>query len=79
MQVLNSNLPVSALDVSTDGGQTWQPTERQAYNYIKKAGGGGGFGKDAVTVRISCIDGKKVIAPQIGVKGDTQYLTAVNC
>ncbi|KAH8909194.1 hypothetical protein BR93DRAFT_967198 [Coniochaeta sp. PMI_546] len=79
MQVLNCNQPVSALDVSTDGGKSWQATTRKDYNYFQKAGGGGGFGTSSVTVRITCQDGKKVVAPGIGVDGDTEYATPVNC
>lgn len=79
MQVLNCNQPVTALDVSTDGGKSWQATTRKDYNYFQKAGGGGGFGTSSVTVRITCQDGKKVVAPGIGVDGDTEFTTPVNC
>ncbi|KAB5576067.1 RlpA-like double-psi beta-barrel-protein domain-containing protein-containing protein [Coniochaeta sp. 2T2.1] len=79
MQVLNANQPIASLDASTDGGKTWQPTTRKDYNYFQKAGGGGGFGTDTVTVRVTCQDGRRVIAPGVGVAGDTEWRTPVNC
>ena len=79
MQVRNCNQPVDALEVSTDNGKTWQATTRKDYNYFQKAGGGGGFDKDTVSVRISCMDGKKIVASNIGVDGDTEFPTNVNC
>lgn len=41
MQLLNRNQPVTSLDVSSDGGKTWQGTVRKDYNYFQKAGRGG--------------------------------------
>lgn len=79
MQVLNSNQPISSLDVSVDNGDSWQSTDRKDYNYFQKSGGGGGFETDSVWIRLKCMDGRTVIAPDIGVKGDTEYSTSVNC
>jgi len=66
------------MEVSADQGKTWEPTTRKDYNYFQKKGGGG-FGTDEVLVRITCMDGKKVITAPVGVKGDTSYPAAVNC
>jgi len=78
MQVVAANQPVTALDVSTDNGNTWQGTQREDYNYFQKAGGGG-FGVDTLTVRISCSNGAKVILRNVGVADSTSYTAPGNC
>lgn len=40
--VINSRLPVSKMEYSTDGGSTWKPMTRQTYNYFEVASGFGG-------------------------------------
>jgi len=55
MQVLNHNEPVSALEVSTDGGSTWEKTTRQPYNFFENSSG---FGTDSVDVRVTAESGK---------------------
>ncbi len=67
MQVVNANYPVTALDVSTDGGSTWQPTQRQDYNYFQKSDGSG-FGTETVTVRVTCSNGGKVVLTSVGCR-----------
>ncbi|KAE9965647.1 hypothetical protein EG327_000401 [Venturia inaequalis] len=37
MQVVNSNIAVSSLEVSTDGGNSWQETTRREYNYFERS------------------------------------------
>ena len=78
MKVVNVNRQVTTLEVSTDGGNTWQGTQRQDYNYFQKADGGG-FGTDTVTVRVSCSNGVKVILKNIGVADGTSYTASGNC
>lgn len=58
MQVVNSNIAVSSLEVSTDGGNSWQETTRREYNYFEKSSG---FGVDEVDVRITAVDGRSII------------------
>jgi expansin (peptidoglycan-binding protein) len=56
VQVLNSRLPVTTLEYSPDG-SSWNPTERQDYNYFLAASG---FGPNPVEVRITAIDGQRL-------------------
>jgi expansin (peptidoglycan-binding protein) len=81
MQVLNCNYPITALDVSTDNTNSWQPTIRRDYNYFERnaTAGSGGFGADRVTVRISCSNGKQVIIPDVGQDSETKAVAPVNC
>ncbi|RYO81869.1 hypothetical protein DL764_009698 [Monosporascus ibericus] len=78
MQVVNSNSAVTALDVSTDGGKTWQPTVRQDYNYFQK-GDYSGFGTDKVTVKVKCSSGKTMTLSNIGVQSSSEYTASGNC
>ncbi|KAK0730229.1 RlpA-like double-psi beta-barrel-protein domain-containing protein-containing protein [Lasiosphaeris hirsuta] len=78
MQVLNANFPVTALHVSTDGGNRWEETTRQNYNYFEKEGKGG-FGKDRVMVRVSCSNGRQVILPDVSMEEKAETSTPVNC
>jgi expansin len=58
MQVVNSNVPVKSLEVSTDGAKTWQPTVRRDYNFFENPSG---FGVDVVDVRITSITGETIV------------------
>ncbi len=78
MQVVNANYPVTALDVSTDGGTTWQATQRQDDNYFQKSDGSG-FGTDTATVRVTCSSGKQVVLQNIGVTPETSFTASGNC
>lgn len=78
MQVVNSNNAVTALDVSVDGGKTWQSTVRQDYNYFQKSDSSG-FGTDTVTVRVTCSNGKTVTLSNIGVADSSSYTASGNC
>ena len=78
MEVINANNQVTALEVSTDGGKSWQGTQRQDYNYFEKSGGGG-FGADTMNVRVSCSNGQKVVLQNIGVTDSASYTASGNC
>ena len=58
MQVVNANEPVAALEVSTDGGGTWQGTSRTYYNYFEEDAG---FGTGVVDVRVTGVSGSTVV------------------
>lgn len=78
MQVLDCNYPLTGLDISADGGNTWQPTVRKEYNYFEK-GSSGGFGEDTLVVRISCSNGRRVILPDVSMAGGAKTVAPVNC
>jgi expansin (peptidoglycan-binding protein) len=54
VQVLNHRLPIRSLEWSADG-SSWNPTERQSYNYFLDSNG---FGPDPVRVRITAVSGQ---------------------
>ncbi|TAQ84433.1 hypothetical protein B7494_g7241 [Chlorociboria aeruginascens] len=64
MQVVNANKGVATLEVSTDGGSTWQATERQTYNFFEASNG---FGTTTLDIRVSSVDGDIVIVNNLGV------------
>ncbi|KAK7424667.1 hypothetical protein QQZ08_008550 [Neonectria magnoliae] len=76
MQVMNHNEPVKSLDVSTDGGKTWQTTIRKEYNFFEKQSG---FGTQQVDVRVTSSTGKSItvrnvsIAAQSETKGGSNF------
>ncbi|RSL49256.1 hypothetical protein CEP51_015523 [Fusarium floridanum] len=70
IQVVNSNEPVSKLEVSTDGGSTWQETERKDYNFFENSAG---FGVDSVDVKITSKTGKTVTVSGVGVEAGAKY------
>jgi len=78
MQVVNANNPVKTLEVSTDGGSTWQSTTRQSYNYFEKTSGGG-FGTDSVALRVSCANGVKVTVQNANFNGGSVTQASGNC
>lgn len=63
MQVVNANEPVTALEVSTDGGNTWTQTTRSFYNYFENESG---FGTETVDVRVTGKSGKTVRVNGVG-------------
>ena len=75
MQVVNANEAVSKLEVSTDGGSTWQSTERQDYNFFEKSSG---FGTDTVTIRVTGESGSTVTVEDMSVASDSQVTAASN-
>ncbi|EAW12821.1 putative extracellular cellulase CelA/allergen Asp F7-like [Aspergillus clavatus NRRL 1] len=72
MQVVNANEPVASLEVSTNGGSTWQPTTRTYYNFFENASG---FGADTVDVRVTGVSGKSLTVKNVGV-GSSSSVTA---
>lgn len=75
MQVLNANLPVQSLEVSTDGGNTWQPTTRQNYNFFENASG---FGTDSVDVKVTSITGSSVVVNGVSVASGASATASSN-
>ncbi len=78
VQVLNCNFPIIAMDVSSDNAQTWQSTVRMDYNYFEKDGKGG-YGKDVVSIRVSCSNGRQVIVPELRLQDKASTMAPVNC
>jgi hypothetical protein len=64
MQVVNANKGVKSLEVSTNGGSTWQATARQTYNFFENSAG---FGITTVDVRVTSIDGDTVIVKNVAI------------
>jgi expansin (peptidoglycan-binding protein) len=64
MQVMNANVGVSKLEVSTDGGKSWKATTRQPYNFFENSAG---FGADSVDVRITSTSGKTLIVNGVSI------------
>lgn len=75
MQVINSNVPVSKLEVSIDGGSTWTSTTRQDYNFFENSSG---FGTSTVDVRVTSSTGKTITVNDVSVASDTQVTAASN-
>ena len=68
MQVMNANVRVTKLDVSTDGGKTWKPTTRKEYNFFENPAG---FGTQTVDVRVTSAGGKTIVVKGVDVKPDS--------
>ncbi|TVY19669.1 Expansin-YoaJ [Lachnellula arida] len=64
MQVVNANKAVSTLEVSTDGGSTWQTTTRKDYNFFENESG---FGTDTVDVKVTSSAGEVVIVDNVAI------------
>lgn len=77
LQVLNCNYPITDLEVTIDG-QTWEPTERQDYNYFEREDKSG-FGEETVTVRITCSNGNQVVIPNVSQIPEAEIVAPVNC
>ena len=75
MQVINANEAVAKLEVSTDGGKTWQGTKRQDYNFFENPSG---FGASKMTIRVTGASGKTVTVENVGVESDSQIKAASN-
>lgn len=75
MQVMNANEPVSKLEVSTDGGRTWQGTTRQPYNLFEKSSG---FGQDVVDVRVTGQSGRTLIVRNVGTSSGSRITAPSN-
>ncbi|KAM0556080.1 hypothetical protein ACHAPJ_006068 [Fusarium lateritium] len=75
IQVVNANEPVTSLEVSTDGGSTWQKTERKDYNFFENSAG---FGSDSVDVKVTSSTGKTVTVSKVGVTAGAEYKASSN-
>ncbi|KAI7786487.1 hypothetical protein LA080_003731 [Diaporthe eres] len=75
MQVVNSNTPVSKLEVSTDGGSTWQATTRTNYNFFENSSG---FGTSTVDVRVTSASGGTIQVSKVSVASDSKVTAASN-
>ncbi|KAH9995147.1 RlpA-like double-psi beta-barrel-protein domain-containing protein-containing protein [Xylariaceae sp. FL0662B] len=75
MQVVNSNERVSALEVSTDGGSTWQATTRTEYNYFEQSSG---FGTATVDIRLTSVSGNTMVVKSVTVESDAQVTADSN-
>ncbi|KAJ4367101.1 hypothetical protein N0V83_007631 [Neocucurbitaria cava] len=64
MQVMNSNEPVSKLEVSIDGGSTWKSTTRKDYNFFENPSG---FGTDTVDVKVTSVNGGSIIVKSVSI------------
>ncbi|KAL4947629.1 hypothetical protein BDW69DRAFT_110226 [Aspergillus filifer] len=76
MQVLNANEAVKSLEVSTDGGSTWQSTTRSEYNYFENSSG---FGTESVDVRVTGVSGKVVEVKGVSVESGSSVEADGNC
>jgi expansin (peptidoglycan-binding protein) len=75
MQVVNSNLPVTKLEVSTDSGSTWQSTTRSSYNYFENQSG---FGTDTVDVRVTAEGGSQITVKNVSVSSGSSVTASSN-
>lgn len=75
MQVVNANEAVATLEVSTDGGKTWQAAKRQDYNYFENSSG---FGATKQSIRVTSASGKTVVVDNVGVESDSQIKASSN-
>ena len=78
MQAYNSNLPIASLEVSADGGKTWQATVRQDFNYFQKSDGSG-VGVDRFEVRVTCTNGRQVTVSNVDAASTSNYQASGNC
>lgn len=75
MQVVNANGAVESLEVSADGGSTWQSTTRTEYNFFENSSG---FGTDTVSVRVTGASGTTVEVSDVSVASESQTTASAN-
>ncbi|KAF3042193.1 hypothetical protein E8E12_009213 [Didymella heteroderae] len=75
MQVVNSNVAVKSLEVSTDGGKTWKATTRQPYNYFENSAG---FGTQSVDVRVTSTSGQSIVVKSVSIASTTTKTASSN-
>lgn len=75
MQVMNANVAVEKLEVSTDGGKTWQATTRQPYNFFENPSG---FGADTMDIKVTSSNGKSVITKGVSIAANSVKTGAGN-
>lgn len=62
--VQNANDRTKSLEVSTDNGSTWQPTQRQSYNYFQL---NSGTKSNSCAIRVTSESGKQVVVQNVQV------------
>lgn len=78
MQVTEANRPVKSLEVSVDGGKTWQQTQRRDYNFFQKLDRKG-FGTKAVDIRVTSTSGKTIIIKNVNAdQGGKTFKAGLN-
>ncbi|KAB8236025.1 putative extracellular cellulase CelA/allergen Asp F7-like [Aspergillus alliaceus] len=75
MQVVNANEAIVSLEVSTDGGSTWQSTKRSDYNFFENTSG---FGTEKVDIRVTGKSGKVVRVDNVGVSSGASVTASGN-
>ncbi|KAF1966506.1 barwin-like endoglucanase [Bimuria novae-zelandiae CBS 107.79] len=75
MQVMNSNVAVSKLEVSTDSGKTWKSTTRSAYNFFENPAG---YGTSSVDVKVTATNGKSVVVKNVSVAPNAKMTAGSN-
>lgn len=75
MQVVGANGAVDTLEVSTDGGSTWQSTTRSSYNFFENTSG---FGTDTVDVRVTSSSGTTVTVNSVSCASESQTTASSN-
>lgn len=75
MQVVGSNEPIQSLEVSTDGGATWQPTTRQPYNFFENPSG---FKTETVDVKVTSSMGNVITVNGVSVAADLSTPAGAN-
>ncbi|KAJ4987476.1 Expansin-YoaJ 1 [Stagonosporopsis vannaccii] len=75
MQVQNANVAVASLEVSIDGGKTWQKTQRQTYNYFENAAG---FGTQSVDVKVTSKSGQSIVVKNVSIAPESTKTASGN-
>ena len=68
-QVVNANDRTKTLEVSSDGGKTFKPAQRQSYNYFQLSSG---TGSATATIRVTSVGGKQVVIPNVQLTSDSK-------
>lgn len=66
-QVVNAKRRTAKLEVSTDGGQRWQGTERKDYNFFEISSG---VGASTAWVRVTSRSGSSIVVKGVPQQGD---------
>ena len=75
MQVVNSDLPINTLEVSTDGGSTWLSTTRQNYNFFEIEGG---TGTTTVDIKVTSSIGNTITVNDVEISSDASGTATSN-
>ena len=65
--MVNGNRRTSKLEVSVDGGKTWQAGKRTDYNFFEIPSG---VGAEKAWVRVTSGDGKRVVVRDVKMGSD---------